>query len=232
MKPTSFLAAAALASASSVVPRDSMPFQQVLNSITANITNLDVQVNAYTSDKSSVDKALSSLLAAMTDGTKTINAQPNLSAADTAGLVDPLQTLNDDSMKLNSDLKSKRSTVEKNSACGDVRTGLDSLNTAASDLIKAAVSKVPKGFQSIAQSSTQNFTDTFQQTRDYFSDANCKNGASSGNSTASGTGASQTTGGAGSATTSSASPTKTNAAAGADMQMAGAFAVAMAAFLV
>lgn len=230
---------AAVASSSSILARDAMPFMQVLNSITANITNVDVQINAYTSDKGPVFTAFNSLLQAMNDGTKTINAQPDLSTSDAASLVDPLSTLNDDSMKLNNDLKSKRDVVEKNSACSDVRTALDQVNTAASDLIKAAVSKVPKGFQNIAQSSSQNFTDTFKQTSDYFSTTNCKDGGSSGSSaspsaSASGSGstASQTSGSgsSGSATASAASPTKTNAAA--EMQVAGALAVAMAAFLV
>ncbi|CEJ83135.1 hypothetical protein VHEMI03159 [[Torrubiella] hemipterigena] len=174
----SVITLASVASAS-LVARDAAPYQAVINSITANITNLDIAINSYTSDKTPVFKAFDTLLDAIKQGKTTLQGLPALEGGDTFGLTGPLQTLNSDAQKLNSDLKSKRSTVAKEGECDSVRQSLTDISTNAGDLVKIAVSKIPKGLQSLADTLSSNFTSTLKDTQDYFSSTNCVNGQTS-----------------------------------------------------
>lgn len=226
MKPFTLLVLGSAASAS-LVQRDAAPYQAVINSINANITNLDIAINSYTSDKTPVFKAFDSLLDAIKQGKTTLNGLPTLQGGDTFSLTGPLQTLNQDAQKLNSDLKNKRSTIAKEGECESVRTSLTDISTNAGDLVKIAVSKIPKGLQSLADQLSSNFTSTLKDTQNYFSSTNCVNGQTS---LPSGTTPSATDKTNPSATGTTVSPSSSGGAS--SLQIAGLLAAAAIAFAV
>ncbi len=197
------LSLAAIASAS-IGERDSAPYKKVVESITSSVESLDSAVQSYNgNDKGPVIDASDALVKSLDDGKTTIDGLDNLSASDAGPLSGVLMTLSSKSQTLTDDLKSKRGDVEKASECDAVRKALGDINTSAQALVDAAVSKIPKGLQTLAQGFVSQFTNSFKDTQEYFSTSNCINGGGGGNGTSS------STGGSGSSTTagSTTSPT-------------------------
>lgn len=205
----------AAAASASIAERDAGPYKKVIESITTAVDNLDSVVQEYSGgDKQPVIDASDALVKALDDGRTTIDGLDNLSAGDAGPLTGDLTSLSAKSQTLTNDLKDKRGDVEKASECDAVRSALGDINTSAQKLVDAAVSKIPKGLQSIASGFVSQFTNGFKQTQDYFSTSNCKDGGNNETSSA-GSGGSSTASSSTASSTSSqtaASPSGTNAA--------------------
>lgn len=212
------LTLAAMASAS-IGERDSAPYKKVVESITSSVESLDSAVQSYDgNDKTPVIDASDALVKSLDDGKTTIDGLDSLSASDAGPLSGSLMTLSSKSQTLTDDLKGKRGDVEKAGECDAVRKALGDINTSAQALVDAAVSKIPKGLQSLAQGFVSQFTNSFKETQDYFSTSNCINGGGS-NSTSSSTGGSGSSSTAGSTTSptsgqTTASPSGKSGASG------------------
>lgn len=195
------LVAIASASSASIAERDPAPYQKVINSITTDVTALDAAVNKFSGgDKQPVIDASDALIKAINNGKMTIDGLPDLSASDALPLAGSLTALNTQSQELITDLKRKRSDVENANGCDAVRKALEDINTSSQALVKSAILKVPQSFQTVANGYLSGYTKSFNDTQDYFSAANCKDGGGSGNST--------------STTASSASSSTTNSSGG------------------
>ncbi|ATY64588.1 cell wall [Cordyceps militaris] len=212
MKYTAILAVGlATAASASIGARDAAPYKTVVQSITTAVDNLDSVVQQYSGgDKQPVLESSSALVKALDDGKTTIDGLANLTAGDAGALLGDLGTLSTKSQTLTSDLKSKRGEVEQAGECAAVRNAMGEINTSAKALVTTAVGKIPKTFQSLAQGYVSDFTNSFQQTQDYFSTANCQDGAGNGTSTATTSGA---TGSATGSQTAAASPSGSSGAA-------------------
>lgn len=216
------LTLAAITSAS-IGERDSAPYKKVVESITSSVESLDSAVQGYDgNDKTPVIDASDALVKSLDDGKTTIDGLDSLSASDAGPLSGSLTTLSSKSQTLTDDLKGKRGDVEKAGECDAVRKALGDINTSAQALVDAAVGKIPKGLQSLAQGFVSQFTNSFKETQDYFSTSNCVNGGGGGggsNSTSSSTGGSGSSSTAGSTTSptsgqTTASPSAKNGASG------------------
>ncbi|KAJ6786088.1 hypothetical protein PWT90_05976 [Aphanocladium album] len=211
---------AAIASASidvADVKRDAAPYKKVIDSISSAVDDLDDAVKKYSGgDKKPVLDASNALVTSLDNGKQTIDGLDDLQASDAVPLSGSLRDLNNKGQTLTNDLKDKRGDVEKAGECDSVRDAIGDINTSAQALVKSAISKVPKGLQSIAETFVGDFTKSFNETQDYFSTSNCKNGngggggsssAGSSVSSASSTGS----GGSASSTGSAASGSSTTA---------------------
>ncbi len=204
---------AAIASAS-IGERDAAPYKKVVQNITSAVENLDSVVQQYNGgDKQAVLDASNALVKSLDDGKTTIDGLDDLNASDAGPLSGDLMTLSSKSQALTDELKSKRGDVEQASECDSVRKAIGDINTSAQALVKAAVSKIPKTLQPLAQGFVSDFTKSFNDTQDYFSTTNCQNGKTSTAST--GSSGSSTAGATSSPTssqTAAASPKGSNGA--------------------
>ncbi|KAM3505605.1 hypothetical protein MY11210_007893 [Beauveria gryllotalpidicola] len=199
----------AAAASASIAERDAGQYQNVITSITTAVDNLDSAVQDYSGgDKQPVMNASDALVKALDDGKTTIDGLANLSAGDAGPLTGDLTSLSAKSQTLTNDLKAKRGDVAKAGECDSVRSALGDINTSAQNLVEAAVSKIPKGLQSIASGFVSQFTNSFNQTQDFFSTANCQNGGGGGNNGASSAGS----GGSSTASSSTASSSTASSA--------------------
>ncbi|KAJ3483906.1 hypothetical protein NLG97_g7192 [Lecanicillium saksenae] len=169
--------------------RDAAPYKKVIDSITSAVDTLDDAVKKYSGEKKS----------------KTIDGLDELQASDAGPLSGSLRSLNTKGETLTDDLKAKRGDVEKAGECDSVREAIQDINKSAQALVNSAVSKVPKGLQSIAQGFVNQFTSSFNTTQDYFSTSNCKNGNSGGGGGSSSAGSSVSSTGSGSSASSTGS---------------------------
>ncbi|KAK8150178.1 hypothetical protein G3M48_003679 [Beauveria asiatica] len=213
----------AAAASASLAERDAEPYKKVIASITTAVDNLDSAVQDYSGgSKQPVMDASNALVKALDDGKTTIDGLDSLSAGDAGPLTGDLTSLSAKSQTLTNDLKDKRGDVEQAGECDAVRSALGDINTSAQKLVDAAVSKIPKGLQSIASGFVSQFTNGFKQTQEYFSTSNCQDGGGGGSN---GTSSSTGSGGSGGSSTASslstasstssqtaASPSGTNAA--------------------
>lgn len=219
---------AALASAT-IVERDAGPYKAIIDSITSNVVKLDSAVNKYDgSDKKPVVDASNTLVKSINDGKTKIDGMGSIDTSDAIPLSQDLKALNTKSQTLTDDLKKKRGTVAKAGECDTVRKAITDINSSAEGLVNSAVSKIPKAYQNLAQTFVDQFTQTFKDTKDYFSEDNCKNGQSTGPSP-SGTGSPTT--GAGPTGTSTQSATSASGSSGSSvLNPVGAAGLLLAAF--
>lgn len=228
MKFSIVLGLAALASAT-IVERDAAPYKEIIDSITSNVEKLDSAVNKYDgSDKKPVVDAANTLVKSIDDGKTKIDGMGSIEASDALPLSQDLRGLNAKSQTLTEDLKKKRSTAAKAGECDTVRKAITDINSSAEGLVNSAVSKIPKAYQNLAQTFVDQFTQTFKDTKDYFSEQNCKNGQNGGSSP-SGTG-SPTTGTAPSGTATQSATSASGSSGSSVLNPAGAAGLLLAAF--
>lgn len=181
---------AAMASAS-LVERSADDYKKIIDGVAEDIDSLDKAVQDYSgSDKDPVVKASDTLVDTINDANEKIKGLDDVSASDALPLSSSLMSLNTKAQGLTEDLKAKRGDVEKAGECDTVRKAIEKVNSSSQELVNTAISKVPKGLQNIAEGFVSSFTQSFNDTQDYFSSSNCKNGAndsSSGGSSASST---------------------------------------------
>lgn len=199
---------AAIASAS-LIERDAQPYKDVIESINTAVDNLDSAVKSYSGgDKKPVIDASDSLIKALDDGKKKVGGFGQLDPADALPLSGDLMSLQTKSQTLTDDLKSKRGDVEKAGQCDAVRGALNDISTSSQGLVDAAVSKLPKSLQSLAQPFVEQFVKGFNDTKDYFSTSNCKDGGGGGGSTTATSMGSQSTSTSSSTNSDSSTATK------------------------
>ncbi|KAF5132844.1 Cell wall mannoprotein 1 [Metarhizium anisopliae] len=193
--------------------------QDVLTSVGSGIDGLNSAATGFNGDVDAVKSKADTLVSAIKSGKTKVDGSDDLTLTDALGLTDPVQGLTKKGQSLADNFKSKRSDVEKASACSTVRTQLKDINDNSQALIKSVVSKVPKDAQTIAQSLAAGLTKVLGQAQDDFSESNCKDSGSPGGSSSKTGGSSQTsaaapttaaaTGGHSSASASASAPATT-----------------------
>ncbi|UNI22326.1 hypothetical protein JDV02_008225 [Purpureocillium takamizusanense] len=201
-----------------VFERDLATVTGAISNVGNEIDNLDKAAKGFSGDQKPVVAAAEKLVSALKDGKSKVAGSDDLSLADALGLQEPVKALQAKAETLEKDFKAKIPEIQKAGACGTVRQKLSDINENSQALITAVVSKVPKDAQPIAKSLADGLTQVLNKAQDDFSEANCKDSAGGGSSSASGSATPSATG-SGSATPSatgsgSATPSATGSATG------------------
>lgn len=157
-----------------VVERDASVILGVFKNVQGDIDGLDSAVKAWTNDPSKVLDGSNKLVATITKGTTTVNGSPKLTLSDATGLLGPVKELKTHAQTLVTDLKGKKSVVEKGGLCEAVSSQVKAIGGKSKSLIDATISKVPESAQEIAKEQAQGFIDILNDAQTAFSPANCK----------------------------------------------------------
>ncbi|OAQ97762.1 hypothetical protein LLEC1_00549 [Akanthomyces lecanii] len=171
------------------VERDASAVTSILADVKKNLEALDSAVKNYNGDKSTVLKASNDLISTLKDGKTKVDSAAELDLNDAVTLTAPVQALTKSGQALADDLKTFKTTVQKEGECTLVRTQVGNVNDASQALIKSVVGKVPQEAQQIAAQLSAPLTKVLEDSVSEFSESNCQDSGSGGSSPSGGSSA-------------------------------------------
>ncbi|KAG5914114.1 hypothetical protein E4U42_000672 [Claviceps africana] len=171
------LAAEALAyDASSVFRRDLATITGVLDNVKTSMEKLREAVNNNNgfADPEPLLLASNGLISSLKTGAVTINGTSNIDFLDSVRLIRPVHELTALGETLAGNLKQMRGGMKAAGLCDVARLQISSISTKSQDLINAVDSKIPTEAQEISRELTSGLTSILAQSKDQFSEQNCK----------------------------------------------------------
>jgi phage-related protein len=193
----------ALAVSATQVKRDLATIQNVLQTLSGDITALDTAVNGFSGDATTLQSASDKVIADLNSGATTIQGTSDLSQSDAIGVATYVQGLASGVTTAVNDLISKQSTFQGAGQCGTVLKGLQGQLSGTQAMSTALTSKTPQSLQSVAQQLSAGILADIQRGIDAYQ--SCGSSSGGGSSTS----AAPTSSGAAPTGSSSAAPTKT-----------------------
>jgi uncharacterized protein YoxC len=191
-----------------MVKRDLATIQNVLQTLSSDITALDSAVTGFSGDATTLQAASDKVVADLNSGASTIQGTSELSQSDAISIATYVQGLASAVTTAVNDLISKQSTLQSAGQCGAVLAGLQGQLSGTQAVSTALTSKTPEALQGVAQQLSAGIISDIQRGITAFQGC----GGSSGGGSSSGGAAptSSTTGSSsGTAPTTTASATKT-----------------------
>lgn len=157
-----------------VLARDIAAITGVFAAVSKELEKLDSAVKGFSGDVKPVQDSADKLISAFQDGEAKVMGSGMLTLADALGLQEPVKGLQSQSEALVSDLKSRKSEIEKGGHCDLVRQKVSSINAGSMGLTKAVIGKVPTEAQPIAESLASGVKKVLSDAASEFSKENCK----------------------------------------------------------
>ncbi|ORY72109.1 hydrophobic surface binding protein A-domain-containing protein [Pseudomassariella vexata] len=159
-------------------PRDLATVQQVIQSVSTSLTQLDTTVKAFDgSNLNQLTTDASALVDTLKQGITKVQGTTPLTLQDALSLQSTVTDLQTKGQTLLDSLTAKKSQIEKAGLCTVVQTNLKDVSDQSKALIDAVVQKVPQEAQTIAGNLASGVTSTLQGGQASFGQGNCTNAA-------------------------------------------------------
>lgn len=183
------LACLAVGGYSDIINLHPHPMKAVLVNVKNDIEALHSSVRSFNGDDKPVVSAAEKVISTIKAGKTTIDASAPVTGPASFDLQEPMMDLVASGMSLSGYLKTRRSDVVKAGLCDEVHRLVTDINTASQAFIESVINKFPTMVQSIARIMSRELIDELDETQEYFSADNCKNGSGGGGITSSSTSA-------------------------------------------
>jgi len=144
-----------------------------LEAVIQGITNLNAAITAYDYDASPGNDAADLLIQAINDDNAIVDGSDSFSYMQVVNFAVRVNDLVAEVVALEANLNQRKSDIEEDGLCDNVREKLETINSDATALINSIISKVPPLGQSIAKPLASSITDAIGRAQSGFSVENC-----------------------------------------------------------